>query len=292
MRISGFTVVKNAVRYDFPVVESISSMLPLCDEVVVNVGLPDDDGTLELVQGIEDPKIKVITQQWDPTLRVGGRILAVQTNMALYHCTGDWCLYLQADEVLHEDDHATIRSSTEENLEDPRVQGLLFDFLHFFGDYRTVIRSYHWYRREIRIVRNHIGISSWRDAQGFRLDGKKLRVRESGGRVFHYGWVRRDDVMEAKKIYQDSLHHGQEPKDDEGGFRMEGHLDPHLLGDFAGTHPGVMDRRVREWTYRFDRLKRTHPLTLSDLRCRATDILARMTGVRVGEYRNYRLLRK
>jgi hypothetical protein len=267
-------------------------MLPLCDEVVVNVGLPDDDGTLALIKGIGDPRIRIVTESWDPTLRVGGRVLAVQTNMALYRCTGDWCLYLQADEVLHEDDCDRIRSSMVGSLRDPKTQGLLFDFLHFYGDYRTLVRSYHWYRKEIRVVRNHLGIGSWRDAQGFRLDGKKLWVRESGGRVFHYGWVRRDDVMGAKKRYQDSLHHGDEEEREKEEFRLEGHLDPYLLGDFQGSHPRVMAGRVDEWSRRFDRSKKDHQLTLSDMRCRATDFLARIAGVRIGEYRNYRLLKK
>jgi len=97
---------------------------------------------------------------------------------------------LQADEVLHEDDYDKIYKSMEENLDDERIEGLLFNYIHFFGSYKTYIRSYHWYQTEVRIIRNHIGITSHRSAQGFRLDCRKLRVKESGGRIFTYGWVR------------------------------------------------------------------------------------------------------
>ena len=38
MRVSGFTFIRNAIHYDYPIVEAIHSILPLCDEVVVAVG--------------------------------------------------------------------------------------------------------------------------------------------------------------------------------------------------------------------------------------------------------------
>lgn len=53
MKVSGFTFVKNAILYDYPIVEAISSILPLCDEVVVAVG-KSDDNTLDLIRSIED----------------------------------------------------------------------------------------------------------------------------------------------------------------------------------------------------------------------------------------------
>ncbi len=291
MKVSGFTFVKDAVRFYVPVVESINSMLQVCDEVIVNVGFPDTDGTLALIEGIKDPRVKAITTEWDPLLKVAGRILAQQTNIALYQCKGDWCLYLQADEVLHEEDYEKIRLAMERNLDDERVEGLLFDYIHFFGDYRTYIRSYHWYRKEIRIIRNHLGITSWRSAQGFRLEGKKLRVKETGARVFHYGWVRPTDTMKAKKTYHHELHHGRTGDERYEKFEFHSHIDPFLMGNYTGTHPEVMEERTKTWRYELDRTKCRHDLTLADMRCRFTDTLARITGIRIGEYKNYILLK-
>ena len=64
MKVSGFTLVKNAVALDFPIEPAIRSILPLCDEVVVNVGR-SEDGTLELVRGIDDPRIRILETDWD-----------------------------------------------------------------------------------------------------------------------------------------------------------------------------------------------------------------------------------
>ncbi len=66
MMISGFTIVRNAVKFHYPIVESITSILPICDEFVVNVG-DSDDGTLELIRSINSPKIRIIQTQWDMT---------------------------------------------------------------------------------------------------------------------------------------------------------------------------------------------------------------------------------
>ena len=43
MKVTGFTFIRNAIRYDYPVKEAILSILPLCDEFVVAVGKSDDD---------------------------------------------------------------------------------------------------------------------------------------------------------------------------------------------------------------------------------------------------------
>ena len=103
MKISGFTFVRNAIKYDYPVVESIISILPIVDEFVVSVG-NSDDGTLELIQSINSPKIKIVHSVWDDSLRKGGTILAVETDKAFQHVSADsdWAFYLQADEVVHE----------------------------------------------------------------------------------------------------------------------------------------------------------------------------------------------
>ena len=73
MTVSGFTFCRNAVKYDYPVVESIKSALPLCDEFIVNVGRCED-GTLELIRSIRDPRIKIVESVWDESLRKDGLI--------------------------------------------------------------------------------------------------------------------------------------------------------------------------------------------------------------------------
>jgi glycosyltransferase involved in cell wall biosynthesis len=109
MKVSGFTIVRNALKYDYPIVEAISSILPICDEVIVAVGKSDDD-TLNLIRSIDSSKIKIVETVWNDALREGGRVLADETNKALAACAkdSDWCFYIQGDEVIHEADHPAI----------------------------------------------------------------------------------------------------------------------------------------------------------------------------------------
>jgi len=79
MFVSGFTFVRNAVKYDYPVEASVRSLLPLVDELIVCLG-NSDDTTEALIKSIADPKIKIIHSVWDDSLREGGRVLAVETN--------------------------------------------------------------------------------------------------------------------------------------------------------------------------------------------------------------------
>lgn len=293
MKISGFTFVKDAVKFAFPVTESIRSVLPLCDEMIVNIGLPDTDETEKLIRKtVKSPKLRIIRTEWDPEFRVRQRIFAQQTNIALNHCKGDWCFYIQADEAVHEEDHEALYNSMKGNLDDERVEGLLFDFIHFFGSYETCVNSYHWYRKEVRIIRNHIGVTSFKDAQGFRLDGRKLRVRESGGRIFHYGWVRPPGVMLAKKKAQDRLHHKSIDEAKYAAyFEFVDQIDPFMIAPYRGAHPALMKKKIMDWKYKFDKKRSRHRTSFRDWRYRFSDVLARLTGIRPGEYRNYRILK-
>lgn len=206
MFVSGATFVRNAIKFDYPVRESILSILPLCDEVIVNVGKSEDE-TLDLVKSIKNEKIRIIESVWDDTKRTGGLVLSEQTNIALRACKGDWIFYIQADEVLHEKFLEVVRERMKTFLEVEEVEGLLFDFKHFYGSYFLFQSSRKWYRREVRIIRNHIGISSWKDAQGFRLNGRKLRVIHAHAEIYHYGWARHPEKIIPKQKNLDRYWH-------------------------------------------------------------------------------------
>ncbi len=179
MKVSGFTIIRDGVRLGYPFEQAIHSILPMVDELVVAVGDCSDD-TRERIKGIDFPNVRIIDTVWDPAIRAGGKIMAEQTNIALDACTGDWCFYIQADEVVHEDDYDLIRRSMHDNLKQRSVNGLSFRYLHFMGDYRT--RNPLIYRKQARIVRNGVGIRSIGDACGFGVGPreKKPRTREHG----------------------------------------------------------------------------------------------------------------
>ncbi|MEX1138958.1 MAG: glycosyltransferase family 2 protein [Bacteroidota bacterium] len=287
MKVSGFSFVRNAIAFDYPFLESIQSVLPLCDEFVIAVG-KSDDATLERIESLRSPKIVTIPTVWDDNLRNGGVILAQQTNIALNHVSGDWAIYLQADEVVHEKDLPAIRKSMEEALEDKRVEGLLFSYKHFYGSYGYIGASRRWYRNEIRVVRPAIGVRSWGDAQGFPIAGRKMRVKLVDASIYHYGWVKSPARQQAKQRtfnrywHDDSWMEQNVYTSSEFDYSSGGRLE-----QFTGTHPAVMKERVagQDWYFSYDPAKMNQPLVE-----RTLDRFESATGLRPWEYRNYKLL--
>ena len=201
MFVSGFTFINSAVRFDYPIVEAIQSIMPLCDEVVVAVG-DARDGTRALIESIDSAKIRIVDTVWDHTLREGGRVLAVETDKAYAHISpqADWAVYIQGDEVLHEQDLPAIREAMESHLSRRDVDGLLFKYKHFYGSYDFVGASDRWYAHEVRVVRAVPSVKSFRDAQGFRIrNNEPLRVLPVDATVHHYGWVKPPQVMQDKR---------------------------------------------------------------------------------------------
>ncbi len=245
MRISGFSFARNAIKLDYPLREALLSILPILDELVVTVipGDPDDD-TRGLVESLDDPRVQIVEATWDRS--IGPRVYSDLTNTALERCTGDWCLYVQADEVLHEDDLPALRARCEELLDDRRVEGMLFDYLHFFGDYEHYQGGHGWYQKEIRLIRNGIGIHSARDAQSFRFtDERRLAVARAHARIFHYGWVHHPRFMQAK--IREFWMQRKTPAEVEAEFGETVEFDYGPLGRlpvYEGTHPAVMRERI------------------------------------------------
>lgn len=284
MRVSGFSFVRNGIRLAYPFEESILSVLPLVDEFVMNVG-QGDDGTLERIRVLQTkhPKIKIIESTWDEKLRQEGKILAQQTDIALAACTGDWGLYIQADEVLHEDDYQRIRDSLARAQAREDVDGLLFRYEHFYGDFFVVNRNPVAYREEVRAIKLGRGIGSYRDAQGFRKGTDKLRVLESGARIFHYGWVRPPKTMEEKTRIMDRLYHEAE------NATGDNHRYKHIIGleRYRGTHPQVMQQKISEKDWTLDLLAEPMVFTAGDIRKFFSLLWERMTGRLPFAYRNF-----
>lgn len=291
MKVTGFSFIRNAVKYDYPIVEAITSILPLCDEFIIVLG-KSDDATEELIRNINSDKIKIVPTVWDESLKKDGKVLADETNKALDALPKDtdWAFYIQGDEVIHEKYLPEIENAMRKYKDDKNVDGLLFNYLHFFGSFDYVGDSRRWYRKEIRIIRNDKNIRSYRDAQGFRkIDNSKLKVKPIDAYVYHYGWVKNPVHQQRKAEYFHTLWHGgntpsrsPEAKEQEFDYSF---IDS--LVRFGGVHPAVMQQRVasRQWDFKFDITKKQYSFK-DGLLMR----IEKLTGWRIGEYKNYKIV--
>lgn len=296
MKISGFTFIRNGVSLGYPFIPAIRSLLPLCDEVIVNVPHSTDD-TLAAVRAIGDPKIRIVEAAWDESLRTRGLAMSHHTNLALRECTGDWCVYIQGDEVLHEDTLPALRAALERNLSDPAVQGLLVDYTHFYGSYWTYAYSFGWYQSEVRIIRRSERVQSVGDAQGFRtVANEKLKVKHSGGKYFHYGHALAPSQARIKRENFLKLSRTDTAVAEEISRRPRQFYDEdQKVRPFRGTHPAVMREIVAsaKWTYTprspLIRLPRDYRRNYfwEDVAL----LFKRLTGISVGVHKNYRLIK-
>ena len=289
MKVSGFTFIRNAVKFDYPVVEAIKSLLPICDEFVVAVG-NSEDNTRELIESIGSEKIRIIDTVWDDSLREGGKVLAVETDKAFAALSpdSDWAFYIQGDEVLHERYLEPVKAAMEQWKDHPEVEGLLLKYMHFYGSFDYVGDSRRWYRREVRVVRNDKSIYSYRDAQGFRKNDRPLQVKLVDATMYHYGWVKPPEFQQAKQEYFHKLWHNDEwverkvPKGESFDYSK---IDSLAL--FNEEHPEVMKDRIARinWQFSFDPTKIRLPL-----KSRFLHGVEKVSGWRVGEYRNYKVI--
>lgn len=289
MKVGGFTFIRNAIKNDYPIVEAITSILSLCDEFVIALGNSEDE-TENLILGINSPKIKIIHTVWDESLREGGAIFAQQTDIAFKGLSDnvDWAFYIQGDECVHEKFLPTIKEEMEANLNHTEVEGLLFKYLHFYGSYDFYGHSRRWYRREIRILRNNKSINSYRDAQGFRLDGRKIKVKLIDAYIYHYGWVKPPSGLKNKIRNFNQFYHDDEwiKNNIPETFEFDYNNADRLI-HFDGTHPEVMLKRISSinWQLNIDLNKLGKQMSF---RRKALQKIEDLTGWRIGEYKNYK----
>jgi hypothetical protein len=287
LKLSGFTIVRNAVQLDFPVEASVRSLLPVCEEVVVNVGKSEDD-TLALIRSIDDPKVRIIESEWDMTIE--NKVLADETLRAMRACRYPWGIYIQADEVLHEAGAVILARAIRQYDPDPRVEGLLVKYHHFYGSLDTVGTHRRWYRREVRAVRLDpaLDIRPYQGAQGFRVgpEHRKIRARLTDAEMFHYGWARPAQALRSKREVSRVLYPWAKQPD-----RGEPLL-PWTPGltRFTCTHPAAAREWVAQRRHDPERVIEPRRFRWRFLRYYLSSAIERLTGIRVFEFRNYEIV--
>lgn len=291
MKVSGFTFLRNGQKLGYPFVASIRSILPIVDEFVIALG-PCDDDTEKMLREIGDAKIRIIHTRWNENIRpdysVKGFVYGQQKSIALFNCTGDWAFYLEADEVLHENDLPKIRAAMEKSLNDERVEALAFDYLHFYGNKNTVAWSPGWYRSEVRIIRNTIPVWSSESLFFNVIVGHKEtrypRAAHTGATIFHYGWVRSEAQINLKS--ESVLKYWEDRAKTAVKY---GNIDQAALKLFTGTHPEV----IQDWLPNAEGIFRAdpnHQLTAREKKHRRMMRLEKSFGFQFNK-KHYRLIR-
>jgi hypothetical protein len=283
VKVSGFTIVRNAIKLDFPLEASIRSLLPVCDEVVVNVGRSEDD-TLALVRSIADPKIRIVETEWDMTRR--NTVLGQQTLHAMRECRHPWGIYIQADEVLHERGAEELAAAIQRYDGDPRVEGLLVRYLHFYGGFDTIATHRRWYRMEVRAVRLDpaLDIRPYQGAQGFRVGPahRRIRARLTGAEMFHYGWARPAQALREKREVGKTMYPWRDADERRPLLDWIPGIRP-----FTGSHPGAARAWIEARRVDPDRVIAPRRFRWGFLRYYLSGAIERLTGIRVFEFRNY-----
>ncbi len=241
--IFGFTLLKNGIKYDYPFFESLYSLNQLCQKIYLALG-DSEDGTAEFISN-SGLNLRVIPTVWDTTKRDGAQVLSVETNIALTTLRFEqknkeaWGIYLQADEVFHEDDIELIKQDITKAQEEGH-DAVSFCYYHFWESHSQVAINKKWYPHEIRAIKLACPAQSWGDAQSFRPCQK---IYYSEARVFHYGHVREQDKYKAKKEDILKLYHSEEKM--AKYQRRERRFDKMTeCLRYLGTHPKIMKERI------------------------------------------------
>jgi hypothetical protein len=243
MKVSAFTFIKNGQILGYPFLESIQSVLSIVDEFIVNVGQSEDD-TLELIKALDNPKIRLIQSKWNPKMKSSGFVYGQQKMIAQYNCIGDWAFYIEGDEVYHEEDLHKIKDSMKQHYSDDRVEALLVDFYHFYGNSKSYLDSPGWYRSETRIIRNSIRSYAPDGLFWLVLDknkkGRYPNAKRTGAFCYHYGWVRSEEEMNLKSKKVQKYWGKPYSKIDYSN------IDQSIIKEFQGTHPKIMKNWLPE----------------------------------------------
>lgn len=243
MSISVVFVVKNALRQGYCFWESLKSCLPIADELIISEGFSDDD-TLHYLMGFRrkykhQADIKVFQDDWEER-SYHGEVIADVSMRAIDKATKDWVYYLQADEIIHEDNVPFILDIASR----PDYHSVSFPFYHFIRSWEP---SDEGYKEAIRMIRRNKDIRLMGDAWNF--EGEICPICPAGDvpkPIYHFAWVfpKQNDTKDVEHAriyenipeYQDKMKNAlQNPSSEEKAYPMGEFNDfPALAKRFLG----------------------------------------------------------
>lgn len=292
--IDGFTFVYNVSSLSYPYIESINSILSLVDKFHLLVVKSTDD-TLKILQNVFKNEKKIIFHFEEVKNLKRSSLYRFYTNTALSYCENPWCFYIQADEVLPDESIPIIKEVINKVNEDMSVEGILLKYKHFYGSPKYYHEGHGWYNREIRVVRNGIGVNSWGDAQGFRIKGRKMNVFLSEAYMYHYGWILPPKVM-FRKIHRNMFLAGdidKIPEEPENIKAEEVYLNTEGLKEFTLKHPEKTKSWISsvKWKYYPDK-KKMRLRFRRKIQSSIANISERLFNRRLLEYQNYKIVKR
>lgn len=203
--ISVCFIVKNGLTNGYPFWESLTSSIPIADEIVVSEGF-SNDGTYEAILKFQKKygsKVKVFRCDWNKFKSESGAVIAKVSQEAINFCSKSWIYYLQADEIVHPRNVDFIKRVVNSNH-----NSVCFNFNHFIGSWKPLPPGGAAYSTAIRMVRKIPSIYLLGD--GWTFAGQIAPVLGPNGvpkPVYHFGWVFPKNIdqknIEQSKIYPD-----------------------------------------------------------------------------------------
>lgn len=192
--LSGCTVVRNCLRNKYPFEASLATYLPICDEVVISYDPTSEDGTAEYLSSLarQIPKLKLVASPWNLQNTQSGSEIAIQSNVAIEACSSDWILYVQADEAIHEGDHAALLRF----LEEPNCLAALFERRSFMLSLDREIPQ-HFSRGLLRLFRKGTCFAVGDAISCAPVQAARGQVVQTKWRMFNYCRVgRKSEILE------------------------------------------------------------------------------------------------
>lgn len=195
MTLGGVLFCYNAIIHDYCVEEAISSLLEVCDEILI-LDAGSTDGTTELLTKFVSSKCVVVQlgkEEWEK--RHGREKLSYFQNLAKAMLTTDYYFLLQADEVLSEESFYFIKDAIAMNQEAYFVKRI-----NLWGDCNSFINvpenRQPCSTQIIRLAKiNYVSVG---DGESIDAPAKEWFIDKI--KIFHYGFVRKKEVMKSKII--------------------------------------------------------------------------------------------
>ncbi|OQM45359.1 glycosyltransferase [Anoxybacillus sp. UARK-01] len=180
--ISLCMIVKN--EEDF-IEQCLASVSKLVSEIII-VDTGSTDGTLSICEKFQ---AKIYHYEWN-------HHFAEARNFGLLQASGDWILWMDADEQLESNQERLV----EQSVVQTNAHVLLFPVLNYYGDHFPIQEDQFFLYYQPRLFRNHMGIRFYnRIHETIQLPEEILSYHTSDivdAPIHHYGYIK--EIAERK----------------------------------------------------------------------------------------------